>query len=759
MEKAQGYVENGNLVITVGGVSAAQKAMGSYPQAQVAVYNTGTLVLSTIYSDNSSTPKANPFTSATNGYFFFYALNGRYDITFSGGGLSAPLTFGDVLLADPFAAGGVVTSFNGRTGAIVPANNDYTARLILSLPQFYQYDYNFTSQATPENLSPTLRTVTMTPVPLGVNGTDTTHYLGLFNNAGTWQENVLINGGSATSGGTTGTLTFASIVGTYATGAYKIGTATTGLSETIWGLPSGGGEIITLRTPIPIYAPVTIRAVPTWVTGAGQEATIFTVQAGFPTGATGVFNWITNPAYPPILNPGGMRDFSILFIQPDSATFPGAYTAWPPAFYLTACRRPYFENINVQAAWDGFKSTSNDGLTCKNITISFFHRGFDLDGQTDTVRLEDIHAWPTGLTSAQDTAFLATATTNVLFYLGNVQDFKISNLASVCGGGPLNAHTGTGGCPVGQISNVDADTIGTFRVSDGVIEITNLSMSMIGAVDGLVITGGLVTVSNLFIYVNVTTTGNPIKVRMDQAGTGAAAGVTPGLILSGGSITQGAVDVNALSATTVAGFAGTAQCQVTNFRFDKLGGGQAHVAQLSGTGTMNMILVGNIFAPAAGTAISLADDNYHVVSGNNGGANGYAIAGRTKTQWFGNVNFAANISNVLSATNIAGRTSVATFAALQTENYIASETGANNAIAGALVDAVAVAVPLATGLKVVVQLAHTLQAGANTFNLNGGGALGIKSSRNVANNIGTAYAATGVIILLYDGTRWLDVSQ
>lgn len=92
-------------------------------------------------------------------------------------------------------------------------------------------------------------------------------------------------------------------------------------------------------------------------------------------------------------------------------------------------------------------------------------------------------------------------------------------------------------------------------------------------------------------------------------------------------------------------------------------------------------------------------------------------------------------------------------------NYIASETGANNAIAGALTDAAGTAVPLAAGLRVIVKLGHTLQAGANTFNLNGGGAVNIKSSRNVANNIGTAYAATGVIDLLYDGTQWVDMSQ
>jgi hypothetical protein len=103
MQKLQGFVENGNLVITVGGVSAAQKAQGSYPQAQVAVYSAGTTTLAFIFADNltTPTPKANPFTAQTNGYFYFYAANGHYDVTFSGGGLAAPLTFGDVLLYDP----------------------------------------------------------------------------------------------------------------------------------------------------------------------------------------------------------------------------------------------------------------------------------------------------------------------------------------------------------------------------------------------------------------------------------------------------------------------------------------------------------------------------------------------------------------------------------------------------------------------------------------------------------------------------------
>jgi hypothetical protein len=62
---------------------------------------TGTSTPATIYSDNASTPLANPFTADAYGHWYFYAANGAYDITISGGGLSSPYTLGAVILFDP----------------------------------------------------------------------------------------------------------------------------------------------------------------------------------------------------------------------------------------------------------------------------------------------------------------------------------------------------------------------------------------------------------------------------------------------------------------------------------------------------------------------------------------------------------------------------------------------------------------------------------------------------------------------------------
>jgi hypothetical protein len=72
--------------------------------------------------------------------------------------------------------------------------------------------------------------------------------------------------------------------------------------------------------------------------------------------------------------------------------------------------------------------------------------------------------------------------------------------------------------------------------------------------------------------------------------------------------------------------------------------------------------------------------------------------------------------------------------------------------------------PFTDGLCVTVKLAHTLQAGANTFDLNptvSAGPRAIKSHINPANNIGTAYAATGRWTGCWDSTAvaWLDQSQ
>lgn len=109
--------------------------------------------------------------------------------------------------------------------------------------------------------------------------------------------------------------------------------------------------------------------------------------------------------------------------------------------------------------------------------------------------------------------------------------------------------------------------------------------------------------------------------------------------------------------------------------------------------------------------------------------------------------------------NASGTISTSTATFRTGPNYQSSETGANNAIACALTDVNGTAIPQAEGLRLTIKLAHTLQVGANTFSLNGGAAKSIKSHRNPANDIGTAYAVGGIVDLMFDGTQYLDMSQ
>jgi len=113
----QNFCEKGGQTLSIAGMGNATGTplvQGSYPSCTVTVYLTGTLTLATLYSDNSGTPKANPFTANTSGYLFFYADDGRYDVTISGGGMGAPFTYGDVQLNASGGGGGGNGCGNGN---------------------------------------------------------------------------------------------------------------------------------------------------------------------------------------------------------------------------------------------------------------------------------------------------------------------------------------------------------------------------------------------------------------------------------------------------------------------------------------------------------------------------------------------------------------------------------------------------------------------------------------------------------------------
>lgn len=120
----QGWVEQGGNAVTTDGRVSTTLVQRSYPLATVSVFNAGTLVLATIFSTEAGAPLANPFVSDANGKWQFWADQGRYDIQFSGAGITAPYTYFAVevvpsaaMLPDPGGNGFVVRTALGVTVA------------------------------------------------------------------------------------------------------------------------------------------------------------------------------------------------------------------------------------------------------------------------------------------------------------------------------------------------------------------------------------------------------------------------------------------------------------------------------------------------------------------------------------------------------------------------------------------------------------------------------------------------------------------
>lgn len=102
-------------------------------------------------------------------------------------------------------------------------------------------DYNFAAQSPGGTLTSGIaNTVTLTPCPLGVNGSDGSHYLYISGGTGT-AEAVVITGGTCTSGVGGGTVIFTPA--NNHSGAFTIAPASGGIQEAVCALGVTGGDV------------------------------------------------------------------------------------------------------------------------------------------------------------------------------------------------------------------------------------------------------------------------------------------------------------------------------------------------------------------------------------------------------------------------------------------------------------------------------------------------------------------------------------
>jgi len=124
-QKIQGFCENGGQAVVTDGRSSTTKVQRSYQSCVVTVYDTGTTNLAVIYSDYSLTPKANPFTADVDGYWFWIANPGRYDVKLSGSGITSPITRSGYWIADGSGGGGSLPQATLRSSNYSALTSDW----------------------------------------------------------------------------------------------------------------------------------------------------------------------------------------------------------------------------------------------------------------------------------------------------------------------------------------------------------------------------------------------------------------------------------------------------------------------------------------------------------------------------------------------------------------------------------------------------------------------------------------------------------
>ena len=548
--------------------------------------------------------------------------------------------------------------------------------------------YNFSAQTPGGSLVVGANAITMTPVPLGVSGTNTNHYLYVSGGVGT-AEACLISGGSGTSGQASGQIII-TCANTHS-GAWTIQSASGGIQEAIWAAPSPGSVTIGPGS-WSVYGTITKpAALQVDIVGAGSASTILAAQF-----ASGNVLYVDGNSGPRIVR--GLQ-FQPALVRSGGAELytTGIIDGTVDDIFVTGSQ-PY---IGIVA--ENFIRTRYGNMKVVNTAF----RGVDVRVLASSVaggEFSDVN-----ITAAVGSPAAMTFTVGAS---GAFAGALLTNIAAQ--GGQYNVYLDNTAGTINelQFSNLQIDGASVaafFAGGTGTGNGLNISTVRVSPVSG----GKPFYIGNTYSDVTIANV------------TGAKVGNVNGIEI------DGATGVH-LSDFSMDGSndAGAADACV-------------NITANSGTPTTNVTLsgvsCGRRNAPTTGLVVSgSAHVNLRI----------------DNSEFFGTTPILDQNTNKTAYANVLVGSATAPLYSLG--NYIATEGGANNAIAATFGGAA-----LQDGLTLTVKLAHTLQAGANTFNLNGGGAVSIKSSRNPANDIGTAYAATGTITLLYDSTGpyWLDVSQ
>jgi len=222
--------------------------------------------------------------------------------------------------------------------------------------------YNFPAQTPGGTLAPGNQVVTLTPVPQGVNGTDTNHYLYISGGTGT-AEAVPITGGTAVGGAASGT-----VIVTCAnshSGAWTIKTATAGIQEALDS--TSYPQVLVLAGQHLIYATITV---PT-----GGSVTGMSGSADSNPGATMLLYQLNTGVCIDLYgNQTVLRDLQIKQVPASTAqTFTAAAGNIGVQCLNVSPRNANaatIENVQVYAFYQNFSFDSSNNLWLDNLTAT-----------------------------------------------------------------------------------------------------------------------------------------------------------------------------------------------------------------------------------------------------------------------------------------------------------------------------------------------------------------------------------------------------
>ncbi len=320
------------------------------------------------------------------------------------------------------------------------------------------------------------------------------------------------------------------------------------------------------------------------LSGAGAENTIFVVHS---TTGKGVIELTSGePA-------GTVEDLQLAFDQPDSADR-GALIHYPPAIYASAQPRFRVRRLKIVRAWDGINMTGNSGgALIEDLQMSAFGVGIDINGALDTVRVNDYHFWPFGLTSNQNKVFAQPGGGTMALRSARMDDLRLSGFFNISALGiQLNAAADGHGT-FGLATNVSFDTMQGLEVNAGGLELSGCAFTSAGQ-PWLVQRAGHMDLSGCQFF--------------GAGGIEYSGGV---LNISGSHFNTGAVDKRSVTSS------GSALMLTGNF-FERTPG-VAYTAPAIDVTAGRATIVSNRISDkggGAGTFIRIADDDWHRVAFN-----------------------------------------------------------------------------------------------------------------------------------------------